>query len=294
MTLFCCFLDFLRGSRIFYKFLCRFLEFLESTKLFCTVVFGLFSKFLFIQFINIIVSLKLQPTPNHFFSIQFQGNRLWTTPTTQPITCLCLISLKHLSLHLIAVGLKGGSLHLYHGRQPIDYVTVPDTACAITFGQLGQEDHVLIVITVAGTLNYKILKRTADFSVSSARDASPLQMNKPLPLPKRSKWFLEQSMRERENPIEMHRNFQQDLVRLRLIAASALAQNLADQTGVGNEGAMVKVAAQVIGLGPRFTVTLTIENMHSEVGLLDLFVVFQADVNLYKMSYYYVKVIKCV
>lgn len=72
---------------------------------------------------------------------------------TNLATCLCLVPLKHLSTYLIAVGLKGGFVHLYHGRQPVDYISAPDTPSTIVFGQLGQEEHVLIIITI-GTYNY--------------------------------------------------------------------------------------------------------------------------------------------
>lgn len=55
---------------------------------------------------------------------------------------------------------------------------------------------------VAGSINFKILKRTADFTVSNQDvDSSPLYQNKPLPLPKRSKLFLEQSLKERQNAV---------------------------------------------------------------------------------------------
>lgn len=60
----------------------------------------------------------------------------------------------------------------------------------------------LIYFTLAGTINFKILKRTADFNLNSQDShSSPALQGKPLPLPKRSKLFLEQSMREKQNPI---------------------------------------------------------------------------------------------
>jgi Bardet-Biedl syndrome 1 protein len=49
---------------------------------------------------------------------------------------------------LIAVGLKGGSVHLYHGRQVVDYTNSPDTPSALVFGQMGQEEHVMVIITM--------------------------------------------------------------------------------------------------------------------------------------------------
>lgn len=67
----------------------------------------------------------------------------------QPITCLCLIPLKHLSIALVAVGMQGGAIHLYHSRHPVDYITAPDTPSAIAFGQLGQEEHVMVIITTS-------------------------------------------------------------------------------------------------------------------------------------------------
>lgn len=108
------------------------------------------------------------------------------------------------------------------------------------------------------------MKRTADFSLKPLESSHILQ-SKPLPLPKRSKLFLEQSIRERQNALgkfinfyirsiekrnlclpEIHQTFQQDLIRLRLAATRNLVQNLNDQSGVGNEKEQIKLSAQVL------------------------------------------------
>lgn len=88
----------------------------------------------------------------------------------------------------------------------------------------------------------------------------------------------------------MHRNFQQDLIRLRLNAARAMAHSLSDSTGMGNEKEMVKVSAQVLGLGPNFTLVLNLENMNSNKPLLDLSIVFHVRPDLYKLSDYLIPV----
>lgn len=67
---------------------------------------------------------------------------------SHPIVCLCLIHLGHLSANLVAVGMKNGLIQIYHGRKCVDQTTVPGSPSAITFGQLGQEEHVLIIITI--------------------------------------------------------------------------------------------------------------------------------------------------
>lgn len=45
---------------------------------------------------------------------------------------------------------------------------------------------------------------------------------------------------------DMHQCFQQDLIRLRLLAARATVQNLSVQSGLGNEKEQVKLSAQVL------------------------------------------------
>lgn len=84
----------------------------------------------------------------------------------------------------------------------------------------------------------------------------------------------------------MHQNFQQDLIRLRLTAARALVQIQSDQSGIGNEKEMVKLSAQVLGLGPKFTLVLTLENMNSEKALVGLSMVFHCKPTVYKLSNY--------
>lgn len=94
-------------------------------------------------------------------------------------------------------------------------------------------------------------------------------------------------MRERQNPIEMHQSFQQDLVRLRLTAARALVQNLSDQSGTGNTEEQIKLSAQVLGLGPKFTLILTLENMNADRPVYNFSVVFHAKPTIYKLSTYF-------
>ncbi|KAK9881636.1 hypothetical protein WA026_017158 [Henosepilachna vigintioctopunctata] len=220
-----------------------------------------------------------------------KGQKLWSLEMNLPISCLCLVTLKHLNAYLIAVGLKGGLIQLYQGRRLVDFISVPDTASCITFGQMGQEEHVMVIITFGGAIIFKILKRTADFNLSHQDNNMPiLNLNKSLPLPKRSKLFLEQSMRERENPVAMHRNFQQDLIRLRLLAAREMAQTLSCQIGCGNEKKQIKLSAQVMGLGPRFTVILNLENMNPNSPITSTTVVFHGKPDVFRLSTYIFKV----
>lgn len=89
----------------------------------------------------------------------------------------------------------------------------------------------------------------------------------------------------------MHQNFQKDLIRLRLTAARALVQIQSDNSGVGNEKELVKLSAQVLGLGPKFTLILTLENMSNENPLIGLSMLFHCKPTVYKLTKYIVPVI---
>ncbi|KAF7283601.1 hypothetical protein GWI33_023358, partial [Rhynchophorus ferrugineus] len=218
-----------------------------------------------------------------------RGQKLWSTKTINAITCLCLVPLDHVNMHLVAVGLKHGLIHLYHARHLVDFTTAPDTPSTIAFGQVGQEENVMVIITAGGTISFKILKRTADFSTRN-QESVPVLQGKPIPLPKRSKLFLEQSLRERQCAVEIHQTFQQDLLRLRLTTARALVQNINDHSGIGNEKENIKLSAQVLGLGPKFTIILTLENINPNKALFGLSVTFHTNPKLYSLTTYIVMV----
>ena len=79
----------------------------------------------------------------------FQGNKVWNQSMPNDITCMCLVPLKHQSTCLLAVGLRGGAIQFYKGRDLVDIMSVSETPGAITFGHMGQEEHVLIIVTLS-------------------------------------------------------------------------------------------------------------------------------------------------
>ena len=74
-------------------------------------------------------------------------------------------------------------------------------------------------MTIGGTLNMKILKRTAHFEDLETATAPLANKNLKLNVPKKTKLFVDQTLRERENCVLMHRVFQHDLYQLRLNTA---------------------------------------------------------------------------
>lgn len=217
-----------------------------------------------------------------------KGKKLWSVRLPASAMCMVPVQLPHLGVTLVCVALKGGIVQLYSQKNLVDQFTMPETISAMTFGRLGQEDHVLVLITTDGSLIVKILKRTAVFStteITKLPDSTDSHLS--LEIPKKTKVFVEQTTRERENAKAIHNSFQSELWRLRLTAARATVDciNTAESTISGDLGNVpVKLAAEIIGLGPTFRLDLTLENMSTRKEASNLSVLLHADHRHYRLK----------
>ncbi|CAH1963366.1 unnamed protein product [Acanthoscelides obtectus] len=212
-----------------------------------------------------------------------KGHKLWAIKMAHLVTCLCLIPIRHLSITLTAVGLKNGTIQIYHGRKCVDQTSVPGSPSVIRFGQLGQEENALITVTTEGTVIFRILKRTAEFQLNTTENL-PLYQSKPLPLPKRSALFLEQSMREQQTALDMHQSFQQDLIKFRLDAARELIKTEFAGSNTANLKEKIKISAQVLGMGPKFEVIFNLDNMEESKPIYGLKMVLHVNPKYYQCS----------
>ena len=76
------------------------------------------------------------------------------------------------------------------------------------FGPFGREDCALCLVHSNGALSVNILKRQARLDGPSATAGPPAEQDIPLNVPKKTKLYVEQTQRERDQSTEMHRLFQ--------------------------------------------------------------------------------------
>ena len=137
----------------------------------------------------------------------------------------------------------------------------------------------------------KILKRTAHFDKIEPSNHGPnkLKNQDKLNIPKKTKLFVEQTTRERENGVQMHRVFQHDLFLLRLNTARSFVRALQTSSNPvtttsdedGNEQS-IKLSAQVLGLGPVFKLIIGLSNTSVAKPSRYLMVTFYCDDKFYK------------
>ncbi|ETN65941.1 BBS1 [Anopheles darlingi] len=218
-----------------------------------------------------------------------KGKKLWMVRLPQPAVCMTPVCLPHLGINLVCVGLKGGLVQFYSQRKLVDQFYAPESVASLTFGRLGQEEHVLVLVTVDGSLIVKILKRTAEFVTTENIYGDPAEAassrldprDRRIAIPKKTKIFVEQTLREKSHAATIHGSFQSELWRMRLTTARATIDviNSADSnmSTVDVGLAPLKLAAEVLGLGPVFKLFLVLENISSRKEATGLNLLIQAD-----------------
>ena len=171
---------------------------------------------------------------------------------------------------LLAVALRNGEVKLYKNCRCVDTISVEAPIKALRFGRYGREDNTLSLIHGPnGSLSIKIWRRKNNVAALQAAAGPPPEQDIPLPIPKKTKLWMEMIAREAEEGPDIHRLFQRDLCSLRLEAAKAYVKVLTDSKLGSARGALnsgtaaggissntnaisVKLHVKVEGLGPKF------------------------------------------
>jgi len=137
-----------------------------------------------------------------------------------------------------------------------------ESVTSLRFGSYGREEGALILAYKSGALTLKILSRNADLNVTNTNPGPPPEQDIPLNVPKKTKLYVEQTQREKDQAVDMHRIFQRDLCKLRLSTARSFVKVITDGSGpLSSTGSTsLRLDAQVSGLGPRFKLRISVKN----------------------------------
>lgn len=222
---------------------------------------------------------------NVVHAYHIKGKKSYSLYMPAPIAVIDVLSLQRMrSFKALLVALQNGEVRLYSDKSLVATIHLDDTPVGMRFGAYGREEAALAMVGKAGTLVIKMLQRTANLEVSSAPPGPPPEQDIPLAIPKKTRLYVEQTQREREQAVEMHRIFQRDLCRLRLSTARSYVKVLTDGEGSQSysNGLTVRLTAQVQGLGPLFKLKLNLQNTGNKP-VQDLDVTFSANPVLYKL-----------
>ncbi|RKO94470.1 ciliary BBSome complex subunit 1-domain-containing protein [Blyttiomyces helicus] len=197
------------------------------------------------------------------YSYSMEGRKRFKMTMSAPIISMDRFDYPAKGFHGYAVALKNKEFRVYVGKNLIFLICAEDIVTALKFGPYGREPAALIMILQGGGLSIKILKRTADFSAQNSLGGTPKEQEIPIPVPKKTKLYVEQTDRERDSSKEMYQTFIRDLFRLRLHGARDYATLFRHSLNPisSTENVKVKLEINILGLGPVFLIKILIRNI---------------------------------
>lgn len=147
---------------------------------------------------------------------------------------------------------------LYSDMFLVDRVRMDEPVAWLRFGRLGREDGVLLVGTEGGGLFAKIFRRTAVLGEKAPLLGAPAAQHQKLNVPRRTKAFIDQSLRERDQPQRLHQIYQRDLFMLKFHTVKTFAALQSGETGLlpARDAEPVDFNLDVLGFGPVFRLVL--------------------------------------
>eukprot|EP00603_Paraphysomonas_imperforata_P008422 CAMPEP_0114427968 /NCGR_PEP_ID=MMETSP0103-20121206/8665_1 /TAXON_ID=37642 ORGANISM="Paraphysomonas imperforata, Strain PA2" /NCGR_SAMPLE_ID=MMETSP0103 /ASSEMBLY_ACC=CAM_ASM_000201 /LENGTH=599 /DNA_ID=CAMNT_0001597133 /DNA_START=109 /DNA_END=1908 /DNA_ORIENTATION=- len=260
-------------------------------------------------------------TGSQMVAIARQEKLIWVATMDRMVTCytvrgkktsaiqihdddvsdICVMDIKRMQIsNALLVALHSGEMRMYHDNKMLYKFNVEKPVHAIRFGLYGREDNTLVIVHGrGGAITIKIMRRSADMDSSGGFNLAtgpPPEQDIPLQIPKKTKLFVEQTQREREQAPDIHRAFQRDLCKMRLETARAYVKTLttdgATSMGMGGSTGSVlggnhpeiRIHAQVKGLGPRFMLSVYLQNAGQQP-VLGSVLLFSFDAQLYQFGY---------
>ncbi|XP_076652721.1 BBSome complex member BBS1-like [Halictus rubicundus] len=204
-----------------------------------------------------------------------KGIKLWHVDIPGAILDSTSLPVPQIGLSLLAVSTAGYGIRVYNGKHHVDTLKIMEPVSALKYGRMGQEERTMAMVTVGGGLCVKILKRTADFSVHSTTTNSLINDGSKFSIPKKTRLFVEQTIRERSEAKKIHSTFQQGLLRLRLIVAKKAMESLNESQDAGPR--FITMEATVLGLGPNYQIRVLLTNVSDEMSDTGLYIVCRSE-----------------
>ncbi|XP_051171319.1 Bardet-Biedl syndrome 1 protein homolog isoform X2 [Leptopilina boulardi] len=209
-----------------------------------------------------------------YYGFSKTGMRMWRINLSGMPLDLVSLPVQQSVVSLLAVSVAKIGIKIYDEKHHVDTIKMMDSVSAIKYGRLGQEERAMSMVTTGGGLCVKILKRTADFSVRSLTTANSNSESNFM-IPKKTRLFVEQTLRERTEASKIHKIFQQGLIRLRLTVAKKAFDALSNQQE--SMYRPISIESSVIGLGPRYRIRSIVTNVTEEASETDLFFVYKTN-----------------
>jgi Bardet-Biedl syndrome 1 protein len=133
-----------------------------------------------------------------------KGVSLWNISLPAMITAMAPIEVEMLGHKLVAVALASKQVLIFHDKHKVDMIQTHEVVNCMKYGKYGRESGTLVLVSQSGSLTIRILKRSVKFYPKEASSSQGQSAVTKLILPKKTKLFVDQTMRERNECQSKH------------------------------------------------------------------------------------------
>ena len=188
------------------------------------------------------------------------GKLIETAAFESQIVSLTQIVIESRQLQCCCVATENGELTFLDKSQRISTLKADEGISAIFYGQIGREPNNLLTISKQGGLFLRTLSRVPHHSKNENKAEEQVG---PIPVPKKTKLFLDRCDYEKENAQSMHKEWRNSLRYLYLLAANTYAQILDDSVVPTIED--IAFSVKISGMGPEFLMSIQTVNSGNDV-----------------------------
>lgn len=206
------------------------------------------------------------------------GSRVASICFDHHIISLASVDIKNRQYPYCCVATDNGELTFINMGERVSSMKVEEGVSAMFFGNVGREPNNLLTISKQGGLFLRTLSRLASSSkVEQVED----DCVGPIPVPKKTKLFLDKCNHEKSEYKNMYKEWRNSLRYISLLSVNTYAQIL--QESVASTLDDVSFSVKVLGMGPEFVLEVTTVNSGKDtIGMVK--VIAKYNPKMYKVT----------
>ncbi|TMS40176.1 hypothetical protein L596_006588 [Steinernema carpocapsae] len=179
-------------------------------------------------------------------------------------------------------------IKLYTEMNMVDSIRTQNTIKWIKYGKFGREEGGLVIGFLGGGLAMSTFRRTANLEETSRAKQMSVsnQPGRSAYVPKKTKIYVDHTIRERDMAVKMHQIYQRDLFMLKLDTARTYA-NLVNKPAVETVTAKthdsLEFTVDVNGFGPEFILRASVQSKLPMDPSISRSLVYQYDSKIYSV-----------
>ncbi|CAD6184612.1 unnamed protein product [Caenorhabditis auriculariae] len=176
-------------------------------------------------------------------------------------------------------------IRMYNENYLLDVLKFDKPLSWIKYGHYGREEGALVICFKDGSVCVRMFRRKANFDEKRDLNPHPATHTLKLAIPKKTKLFIDQSVRERDHGDRINQTYQKDLFLLRCRVAESYAEvSTTASSSVAADGQLpVDITVDVHGFGPVFRLIIYVVS-NAKADVFGLWLSIMSDPAMYTIE----------